>query len=73
MRGGRAVAEVPCPFRLLARRRGGSAGAGWGGLFFPRVLGQFVRLKGGAGHYVGWRDGVQRGLDTLPQGMQLLT
>ena len=72
MMGGRSLAKVPCPFRLLARRRGGSAGSGWGVLCFPRVLVQFVRLKGGAGHQVGGRGRVQMGLETLPQGMQRL-
>ena len=72
MMGGRSLAKVPCPFRWLARRRGGSSGSGWGVLFFPRALGQFVGLKGGAGHHAGWRGRVQMGLETLPQGMQLL-
>lgn len=72
MMGGRSWAKVPCPFRLLARRRGGSAGSGWGVLLFPRILVPFVRLKGRAGHQVGWRGRMQMGLETLPQGMQLL-
>jgi hypothetical protein len=71
MMGGRSLAKVPGPFRLLARRRGGSSGSGWGVLVFPRVLVQFVGLKGSAGHDASRRGGVQVGLDALPQGMQL--
>src|SRR6059036_881891 len=42
--GGRSVSKVPCPLRLLARRRGGSAGSACGMPFFPRVLVHLVRL-----------------------------
>jgi hypothetical protein len=48
--GGRALASVPGPWRLWPRRRGGSAGSRWGGLVFPRVLVQRIRLEGGASH-----------------------
>jgi hypothetical protein len=64
--GGRSLAKVPCPFRLLARRRGGSSGSGWGVLFSPRVLVQLGGLKGRAGHHARRRSGVQVGLDALP-------
>jgi hypothetical protein len=71
MMRGRSLAKVPCPFRLLARRRGGSSGSGWGVLVFPRVLVPCVGLKGRAGHDASRRGGVQVGWDALPQGMPL--
>jgi hypothetical protein len=40
-------------------------------LFFPRLLIQFVCLKGGAHHHLGGRRVVQMGLEALPQGMEL--
>ena len=40
--GGRSVAKVPCPRRLLARRRGGSSGSACLRPFFPRVLEHLV-------------------------------
>src|SRR6185369_6792619 len=42
--GGRSVSYVPCPRRLLARRRGGSPGSRCGSPFFPRILVHLVRL-----------------------------
>src|SRR5262249_30617502 len=42
--GGRSGANVPCPRRLLARRRGGSAGSACRRPFFPRVLEHLVGL-----------------------------
>jgi hypothetical protein len=71
MLGGRSWAEVPCPCRLWARRRGGSSGSAWGGLCFPRAVVQLVRLKGGASHHVSRGGLVQVGLEALPQGMLL--
>src|SRR5262249_4297707 len=43
--GGRSFAQVPCPGRALARRRGGSSGSGCGTPFFPRILAGLVRLQ----------------------------
>jgi hypothetical protein len=40
-------------------------------LFSPRILIQFIGLKGRSGHHVGWCRVVQVGLDALPQGMEL--
>src|SRR5262245_6144428 len=71
MMGGRSLASVQSPFRLFARRRGGSVGSRWGVLFFPRVPIQFIGLKGGTGHHTGGRRRVQVGLDALSEGMQL--
>jgi hypothetical protein len=68
MMGGRSLAKVPCPFRLLARRRGGSSGSGGGVRVFPRGLVPFGGLKGRAGHDASRRGGVQVGWDALPQG-----
>jgi hypothetical protein len=42
-------------------------------LFFPRVLVEFIRLKGGATHHVGGRRRIQVRLDAVSQCMQLLT
>jgi hypothetical protein len=41
-------------------------------LFFPRVLIEFVGLKGGATHHVGRRRRVQVRLHAMPECMQLL-
>ena len=41
-------------------------------LFFPRVLVQFVGLKGRARHNLSRGGRVEVGLDALPQGMELL-
>src|SRR5262249_60892319 len=55
--GGRSVSKVPWPRRLLARRRGGSAGAAGGVAFFPPGLGHL----GGLGHFVvPWGSGPAR-------------
>jgi hypothetical protein len=59
--GGRSLAYVPCPLRLWMRRRGGFLGSRWDVLVFPGVLVEFIRLKGGTGHHVDWRGGVQGG------------
>jgi hypothetical protein len=67
------LAEVPCPLRLWPRRRGGAAGSRWGALFFPRVLIAFIRLKGRTRHHAGRGGLVQVALNTLPEGMELLT
>jgi hypothetical protein len=56
---------------LFARRRGGSCGSRWGVLFFPRVLVEFVGLKRGAGHQLGWRRMMQMRVHPLPEGLQL--
>jgi hypothetical protein len=40
--GGRSLANVPRPHRLLARQRGGSAGSLCSIPFFPRVLEHLV-------------------------------
>jgi hypothetical protein len=40
-------------------------------LFSPRILIQFIGLKGGATHRIGRRRLIQVGLDALPQGMEL--
>lgn len=72
MIGGRSWAYVPCPLRLFARRRGGSAGSRWGVLLFPRVWVACIRLTGRPHDHADWRGGVQVGVETLPQGMQLL-
>ena len=48
--GGRSCAYVPGPFRVLARRRGGSGGSGGGVLVRPRASGQRVGFDGGADH-----------------------
>jgi hypothetical protein len=70
--GGRSLADVPCPVRLFARRRGGSAGSRCGVLFFPGVLVQFVGFKRRAGHHIGWCGVVQVRLHPLAQRVQLL-
>jgi hypothetical protein len=69
--GGRSLASVPCPWRVWARRRGGSVGSRWGVLLFPRVLVERIRLTGGAGHDRGRRGRVPMGLEALPQGVEL--
>jgi hypothetical protein len=43
--GGRSFAQVPCPGRALARRRGGSPGSVCGTPFFPRILVGLVGLQ----------------------------
>jgi hypothetical protein len=43
--GGRSFAQLPCPGRALARRRGGSSGSGCGTPFFPRILVGLVGLQ----------------------------
>src|ERR1700733_3233071 len=43
--GGRSVSQVPCPGRLLARRRGGSSGSRCATPFFPRILVGLVGLQ----------------------------
>ena len=72
MRGGRSFAYVPCPLCLLARRRGGSVGSRYGVLFFPRVLVEFVGLKGRPTHPLRRGGLVQVALNPLPQGVELL-
>jgi hypothetical protein len=72
MLGGRSLAEVPCPVRVLARRRGGAVGSRGGGLFCPRVLVARIRRKGGAGHDPGRRGRVQVGLQALSERVALL-
>lgn len=42
--GGRSLAYVPRPRRLLARQRGGSSGSSCQSLFFPGVLEHFIRF-----------------------------
>src|SRR5512135_774132 len=70
--GGRSVAKVPWPLRLLARRRGGSSGSSCGIPFFPRVLVHLVGLD----HVVVQRVAVQADSGALPepvpQGQQFL-
>jgi hypothetical protein len=63
---------VPCPFRLLARRRVGSGGSRCGVLFFPRVLVEFVGFVGGAYHPSRRARIIKVGLNTLSQYMELL-
>lgn len=65
MMGGRSLASVPCPLRLLARRRGGSAGSGCGVLLFPGVLVPCVGLTRRASHHIGWGGLVQVRLHAL--------
>src|SRR5215471_19378577 len=69
--GGRSVAKVPWPRRLLARRRGGSSGSSCGMPFFPRVLVHLIGLD----HLVVQRVAVQADagalLESVPQGQQL--
>src|SRR5574338_594530 len=36
--GGRSLSQVPCPRRLLARRRGGEAGSAWRWPFCPALI-----------------------------------
>jgi hypothetical protein len=72
MMGGRWLAEVPCPLRVLARRRGGSAGSRCGVLFFPRVLIPFIRLEDRASYRLRRRRVVQVGVEVPPQRMELL-
>src|SRR5215469_17699531 len=66
--GGRSVAKVPWPRRLLARRRGGSSGSSCGMPFFPRVLVHLIGLD----HRVVQRVAVQTDagalLESVPQG-----
>src|SRR3954447_15698984 len=70
--GGRSVSKVPCPLRLLARRRGGSSGSSCGIPFFPRVLVHLVGLH----HVIIQRVAVQVDpgvlLEPVPQGQQFL-
>src|SRR5689334_7946414 len=70
--GGRSVAKVPWPLRLLARRRGGSAGSACGMPFFPRVLVHLIDFD----HLVAQRVAVQTDsgalLEPVPEGQQLL-
>src|SRR5215467_5666705 len=65
--GGRSFAQVPCPGRALARRRGGSSGSVCGTPFFPRILVGLVGLQ----HFVVQRHeiAVAEGqvLETVPQ------
>src|SRR5947209_6587736 len=60
--GGRSPAYVPWPRRLLARRRGGSAGSRCGTPFFPRILVCLVRLD----------VGVLQGIDVAEARCQVL-
>jgi hypothetical protein len=71
MMGGRSFAYVPCPLRLLARRRGGSVGSGCGVLFFPGVVVQLVGFEGCPLHHLDRGGLVEVTLNTLPQGMEL--
>jgi hypothetical protein len=71
MTGGRALAEVPCPVRLLARRRGGSVGSGCGVRFFPRVLVQLIGLEGRPPPHLGRGGLMPVALKTLPEGLEL--
>src|SRR4051812_40997843 len=70
--GGRSVAKVPWPLRLLPRRRGGSSGSSCGIPFFPRVLVHLIGLH----HVIVQRVAVQVEsgalLEPVPQGQQLL-
>src|SRR3954453_432361 len=70
--GGRSVAKVPWPLRLLARRRGGSSGASCGTPSFPRVLIHLIGLD----HVVAQRVAVQSDpgalLEPVPEDQQLL-
>ena len=66
--GGRSCAYVPGPFRVLARRRGGSGGSGGGVLVCPRVLGQRVGFDGGADHDRRRCRLVAVGLNPPPEG-----
>jgi hypothetical protein len=70
--GGRSLADVRWPLRVWARRRGGSLGSRGGVLFFPGVRVECIGLKGGTGHHVDWRGGVQVGLHALTHRVQLL-
>src|SRR5262245_62535145 len=69
--GGRSFAQVPCPGRALARRRGGSSGSRCGTPFSPRVLVGLVGLQ----HSVVQRHDVAiavgRALEPVPQLQQL--
>src|SRR5262245_22409616 len=58
---------------LIGASTGWIGGIAMGCAFFPRVLVQFVGLKGGAGHHPGRRSRVQISLDALPEGMELFT
>src|SRR5438270_3139174 len=70
--GGRSVAKVPWPLRLLARRRGGSSGSSCGVPFVPRVLVHLVGLD----HAIVQRVAVEVESGTLlepvPQDQELL-
>lgn len=73
MIGGRSWAEVPCPFRVLARRRGRSVGARCGVLLFPRVVVPLISFKGGPHHHSCRGRLIEVGLHPPPEGMELLT
>jgi hypothetical protein len=68
---GTIVGVGPVPFLLMSTPTGRISGIVMGRTFFPGVLVQFVRLKGGAVHHAGRCGRVEVGLDALPQGMQL--
>jgi hypothetical protein len=70
--GGRSLAEVPCPLRFLARRRGGLPGSRWGVLFCPSILVECSSLQGGTGPRIARCGRVHVELDTLPQRLELL-
>jgi hypothetical protein len=71
--GGRSLPQVPCPRRLLARRRGGSFGSGCGTPFFPGVLVHLVGLGGRVGQRQLLLGGLPgQGLEAVPEFEQVL-
>jgi hypothetical protein len=73
MIGGRSVAEVPGPLRVLARRRGRSEGSGCGVPLFPRMVLACVGFEGDPHHHSRRGRLVEVGLNPLPSCMALLT
>src|SRR3954451_3121989 len=70
--GGRSVAKVPWPRRLLARRRGGSSGSSCGTPFFPRILVHLVGLDDVIVRRVAVQPDPGAVLEPVPEGQQLL-
>lgn len=67
------MAKFPCPRRLFARRRGGSAGYGCRTPFFPRILEHLVRLGFRPGDDPGRpRRRLGEALEPVPEGEQVL-
>src|SRR4051794_40258691 len=69
--GGRSLANVPWPRRLLARCRGGSSGASRAIPFFPRILVHLVGLDGRIAQRIAVQPQEGVLLEAVPQPQQL--